>query len=314
MNENYFFSNLISTLRGLSDLPGLLQLKNSFRHIQAVANRTEFAQMQQLVDTLPLAALLKCQPRFVYKYLTSYAAASFSRAVRLATILHHYQFLAAVVRPDFFTIVAQQPILWQDSVGEEQFRIELSYPVLAWFEGELSLHFLANDTLVQMLTFVIVPGTTVGLAAPQVLLISQVQGTKNGELLKHTTKCLHELTPASLLVNVAYGLAAALGLDHAVGISTREQLGRGSKLHFDYNSFWQQFRGEWLATPFYQLDMNAPEKPIEEVKAKYRSRTLRKRQYKQLVRQLATANFLTHFTRTTTAVAPVLAPSTSASA
>lgn len=304
MKENSFFLSFINTLRVLSELPGLINIKNSFRHLQASFNPAEFAQMQQLADTLPLAALIKSQPRFLYKYLNSYAAASFPRAVRLATILHHYRFLATIVRPDFFTTVVQRPTLWQEAVGEEQFRIELSYPVLAWFEGELSLHFVANGTLVQMLTFVVVPGATVGLAAPQALLISQIQGTKNGELLKHTTKCLHDLTPATLLVNVAYGLASALGLDHAVGISTQEQLGRGSKLHFDYDSFWQQFRGEWLATHFYQLDINAPEKPIEEVKAKYRSRTLRKRQYKQQVRQLAAANFLASFT----GAAPVLAP------
>ena len=291
MTADYFFRYLVHHLRNLSGRPGLIHFKYVFRHVQAMARRVEYAQLQLLLATLPLAALLEQQPRFIYKYLGSYAVASFSRPVRLAAILHHYRFLASVVRPDFFAAVARKPICWQDIIGGERFRIELSYPVLAWFEGELSLHFMVDDTLVQMLTFVIVPGHIVGLAAPQALLISQIQGTKHGELLKHATKCLHDLTPATLLVNVAYGLATALGLDHAVGISTREQLGRGSKLHFDYDSFWRQFRGEWLATPFYQLDLNAPEKPIEEVKAKYRSRTLRKRQYKQQVRQFAAAHF-----------------------
>ncbi|WP_223653972.1 DUF535 family protein [Hymenobacter psoromatis] len=185
--------------------------------------------------------------------------------------------------------------MWENVASDKRFSIELSYPVRAWFEGELSLNFLVAGTLVQMLTFVIVPGATVGIAAPQALLISQVQGTKNGELLRHATKCLHDLTPASLLVNATYGLAAALGIGQAVGISTREQLGRGSKLYFDYDSFWQQFRGEWLASHFYQLDINAPEKPIEEIKAKYRPRTLRKRHYKQQVRQLVAANFWGNF-------------------
>ncbi|MEJ7659952.1 MAG: hypothetical protein WKG07_10170 [Hymenobacter sp.] len=72
--------------------------------------------MQQLVDTLPLAALLKRQPRFVYKYLTSYAATSFSRSVRLATIYITASFWLPWYSPIFLPSWPSSPsfgkILW----------------------------------------------------------------------------------------------------------------------------------------------------------------------------------------------------------
>ena len=295
MNKNYLFLDLLNKLRDVTNLPGLVQLKYLARHLQAQARRNEFDQMQHLVDTLPLGKLLAQQPRFPYKYLGSYSATSFSRPMRLAAILNHYQFLAEAVRPEFFSQLVEQPIVWEEYLAGERFAIALSYPIKASFEGELSLNFYRGTTIIQMMTCVIVPGDIVGGPVGHTLLVSQVQGTPHTEAIRLTTKQLHDITPASLLINAAYGLAAALGIGHGAGVSSHNQLGRGAKCYFDYDAFWQQFRGEQLASQFYLLDLHAPEKPIEEIKAKYRPRTLRKRAYKQQLRQAVEAAFQAHF-------------------
>lgn len=295
MRNRYYLQALTNRVRDLFSRPGLVQLKHLFRHLQAHARRAEFEQMRQLAAQPALAPLLARQPRFPYKYLSSYVAASFSRPMRLAAVLQHYQFLAEALPPTFLTRLAQQPVIWQADWADEQLAITLAYPRKAHFEGELSLHFYRGRVLLQMLTCVVVPGRLLGLAAPRVLLISQVQGTRDTEAIRLVTKHCHDTPPANLLVQACYGLAAALGLPYAAGVSSREQLGRGRDCYFDYDHFWAQFRGQRLPSHFYLLDWQAPERPLEEIKAKYRPRTLRKRALKQRVRQAVAEAFQTQF-------------------
>lgn len=272
-------------LRQLADLPGLRTVKHGIRELQTLLNYAGFRQVQHLARTLPLGPLLERQPRFAYKYLSRYTAASFSRPQRLAALLGHYRFLAATVRPEFFRLLHAQPLVWQATHGADAFAITLSYPQRVGFECELSLNFLLNGVLLQVVGFVLVPGRLVGVATGQVLLFSQVQGTRQVELLRHATHTLHDTTPAALLVNAAYGLAEALGITAAAGISAEEQLGIGAGWRFDYNGFWEQFRGERTHQQLYALAVPAPERPLHEIRHNHRARTLRKRQFKKELRE-----------------------------
>ncbi|MVN77933.1 DUF535 domain-containing protein [Hymenobacter sp. HMF4947] len=277
-------NRFISALRYLSAQPGLLQLKYTFRTIQARLNHEEFQRMQNLLERFPLDPLLDKQAKFPYKYLGHYAASSFSRSARLDAILNHYQFLAATLGEEVFTTIAHQPVIWEMRCGEDLFTVTLSYPTLAGFEGELSVSLRLNSTLVQMVTFVIVPGTIVGTATEQALLISQVQGAKDSSLMRYATKSLGDITPATVLINAVYGLAVSLGITCAVGISSEQQLGAGPKHYFDYDAFWQQFAGEPTTSKLFLLPIPTPEKPLASIKSNHRARTQRKRDFKQEIR------------------------------
>ncbi len=254
-----------------------------------------FQRVKHLATALPLEQLLERQPRFTYKYLSRYTAVSFSRRKRLTVILNHYDFLTATVGADFFRLVASKPVIWQEQRGADNFTIVLSYPALVGFEGELSLSLRVNDVLAQVVSFVIVPGHLVGSGSAQTLFLSQVQGAHHPALYKHATKTLLDITPAALLVNAAYGLAAALGIRHAAGISTAEQLSHGSGNRFDYDAFWAQFGGERTADQLFLLTVPAPEKPLESLKSNHRARTLRKRQYKLALRRAVEQTCRTSF-------------------
>lgn len=275
--------------------PGLLAVKHGVRSMQTLLNFSDAQRLKQLTTSLAVAPLLERQPRFRYKYLSRYLAASFSRTTRLKTILNHYHFLAEKTTPAFFTALPQQPTIWRETWDDSVFTISLSHPRHVGFEGELSLNFCCNSTLLQVVSFVIVPGAVVGAADAQALLIGQVQGTRNAALLKQATKTLHDITPAALLVNAACGLAESLGIKHAAGVSTAEQMCHGYGSSFDYDGFWQQFGGQPTVHNLFLLDIPAAEKPIEEVKANHRARTLRKRQYKQQLRAAIATNFQSAF-------------------
>ena len=277
---------IISSISSLLRWPILIPLKQAVRHLQTLLYYSDFQRLKHLVASLPLGPLLARQPRFLHKYLSPYIAASFGPTARLAVLLHHYQFLKHQSGPAFFSAVAGHAVLWRDVHGPDVFTIFLAYPLRVGFEAELSLHFALNNTVLQVVGFVIAPGPVVGMASGPVLLFSQVQGTRDVGLLKHATKTLHEIPPAILLVNAAYGLMAALGIAQAAGVGTENQLSAGPTTYFDYTSFWHKLLGH-QTTPGapLQLPVPTPEKPIAQIASNHRGRNLRKRRYKQSIRE-----------------------------
>lgn len=265
---------------------GLTPLKQAVRQLQTLLNNADFQHLKQLVAQLPLAPLLRRQPRFVFKYLSPYIATNFDRTSRLTLLLHHYRFLQQHCGPAFFAAVAGHAILWRDERGPEVFTISISYPQQIGFEAELSLNFVLNDTVLQVVGFVIAPGHLLGTAEEPILLLSQVQGTRQAALLKHATRALHDIPPAILLVNAAYGLVAAWGIRRAAGVSSESQVSAGQGNYFNYTAFWQRLMGSSSgAGGTLLLPMPTPEKPITQIASHHRGRNLRKRRYKQGIRE-----------------------------
>lgn len=276
--------------------PALIPLKRGVRSLQTLLNKADFEHLQRLIASLPLAPLLARQPRFVYKYLSSYIAASFDRTARLRVLLHHFQFLNYHLGEVFFTALAGCPVLWRERRGADVFTITISYPPLAGFEAELSLNFVYNGTVLQVVGFVIAPADVLGEVSGSILLFSQVQGIKNHGLLKYVTRTLHEIPPAILLVNAAYGLAAAMGISRAAGVSTASQISAGPTNYFDYSAFWHGLKGRRAAaSDALLLPIPTPEKPITQIASNHRSRNLRKRHYKQCLREVVEREARTAF-------------------
>ena len=265
---------------------GLLPVVHAIKPVLALLNYKGFRQLKGLTANLPLEPLFKRQPRFHYKYLAPYAAASFDRGTRLAVLINHYQYLIDRTNAAFFPAMTQSPVLWRFRSGDDECTISLSYPLHVANEAELSLHLEWNSTLTQVVSFVIAPGSTVGSPCSQVLFFGQVQGFANAAQLKDITKALNDITPASLLVHAAYGIASALRINGAAGVSKHNKVGKWVYRHFDYDTFWLDHKGELNPhTDVFLLPVPPPERPLEEVKRNHRARTLRKRQFKESVRE-----------------------------
>lgn len=277
MND-YVISQVIKRL-------GLLPVVHALRPMLALLNYRGFRELKSLTANLPLEPLLKRQPRFLYKYLVPYATAKFDRRTRLHVLINHYRYLIDHTNNAFFPAMTESPVLWRYRCGADECTISLTYPLHVSNEAELSLHFEWNDTLVQVVSFVIAPGAVVGAASEQVLLFGQVQGFTDAALLRNVTKALHDILPATLLVHAAYGIASALQLNGAAGVSKQNKAGKWVHRFFDYDAFWLSFKGELNApTDVFLLPMPPTECPLEEVKRNHRARTLRKRQFKEDVR------------------------------
>lgn len=296
-------------LQLLVDRLGIIRYVYAIRPLLALLNYRGFRTLKNVVDNLPLKPLLERQPRFLYKFLAPYAVANFKRRLRLDTLITHYQFLGATANPRFFAALAQNPVIWSEQFDSDSCSISVSFPQHSTNEAEISLNLYWNSTLTQVVSFVVAPGSAVGSQSPHVLLITQVQGYAKSAQLKDVTKALHEITPACLLVNAAYGFAAAWKIDLAAGISAQSKVGKWIHLHFDYDAFWQDFKGEYNAnTDLYSLPVPAPEKPIAQIKRNHRARTLRKRLYKEQVREHIAAYWHSNFSIVEQAAAVKILP------
>lgn len=274
------------TLRRWLEKLGLMPLLYALSPVFTLLNLAQFRHYRQLVRSLPLEPLFERYPRFLYKYLSPYAVASFGRRTRLAVLTHHYQFMAAQAGPAFFQHLRERPVLWRHTIDADEFTIALSFPMYVDYEGELLLEMALNGTVLQLLTFVVAPGAAVGVASEQVLLITHVQGRAPAELMKHARITLHDITPGALLVQAAYGLALAWGITNGAGVGTSEKAGAWAERHFDYDAFWLELHGERSAhLNVYHLSIPAPERPLEEIKRAHRARNQRKREFKKELRE-----------------------------
>lgn len=284
--------NAFRVVKQAIDRGGLFTLKTGFRAIPVIFYLPEHFRLNRLMSSPDLQALVRQQPRLGYKYLGNYLAHGLSRQARLCILFNHYEYLSQQVRSDFFGRLLDGIPLWQDWLGDDVVSIRLSFPSGIDFEGDLALAFELNGKAVYNISFVVAPGRHVRSPRAQVLFVSRIQGTKNFESIRYCTKICHDITPAALLVSALQGVAAALGIETLVGISTAERLYEG--ITFDYDSFWASFNAEKTAGNLFFLSLPLAKTPIELIKGKRRERTLRKRQYKDQICGAVQAYFGEH--------------------
>jgi uncharacterized protein len=243
-------------------------------------------------------AVVQAEPRLMFKYLGDYLGADLSRKERASILIQHYAFLGDRVERDFFrTIVACRLELWQQIIGEHTYRISLTFPRTTHDEGDLSLIFEADRVDIYTLSFAIGPGSIAGLPACRALYIARVQGKGRGlDLIRSATKNCLDVSPAALLLTAAEGIATALDVSHMIGISADNQISasadsREQGMAKAYDEFWAAAGGSRLQRNMYHLAVPLPRKPILSIKRNHRTRVLRKREYKKLVKEQVCSAF-----------------------
>ena len=263
--------------------------------------RTWFTSFRVLkVLTAPeTQPVVRANPRVALKHIDgAYLGTNLSRSERASMLIGHYTFLKDHVEPHFFqTIVNGRLALWEHAVSNHLFRICLTFPRQYHREGDLSLIFQSDHDDIYTLSFTIGPGRVAGLTADHAIYIARVQGKSKGlHLIREATKDCLDISPAALLLAATTGIAAALELDHIVGIGADQQISANAnwrpelRVHA-YDEFWVALGGVWRDRNMYYLSAPLPEKPIKAIKQHHRSRVLRKRAFKNLVKEQVCREF-----------------------
>ncbi len=243
--------------------------------------------------------ILRANPRVVLKHFEGdFLGKNLSQSERASILIDHYTYLKDRVEPSFFrTIVDGRLPLWEHVVNNHLLRICMTFSRAAHREGDFSLIFECDYVDIYILSFTIGPGSIAGLAADHAIYIGRVQGKERGlELIREATKICQDISPAALLHAATDGVALALKLDNIVGIGADQQISTSAdllpeELVHAYDEFWMALGGVRLDRNMYHLSAPSPQKPIKAIKQHHRPRTLRKRAFKQLVKEQVCREF-----------------------
>jgi len=248
------------------------------------------------------------EPKFPFRYLhRDYLAHGLAAAKRASSFLHHYQRLSASLSAGLLNQILRRGFtLHEAQQGGSHYRIELGMSRDIYWEGEMSLNLEVNGVVVFILSFSIVPGSVVGLEAPDALLITRLQGVKGRHPEIHeATKNMHEVAPPALLVAALQGVAGALEIRNLAGIQSTRQSAHCEGLSTSFKEAYDDFFSELGATlnsaNFFLSAIPVQEKPLAFVTNGHKSRTRRKRAFKQQV-----ANAVCRLLREDSAVASPL--------
>ena len=281
-----------------------------------VSNPREHKRLMRTLASPQIICLTKRHPKLVYKYLSDhYLARNMTARTRLAALTHHYEFVRTRLHPGFLeNMLANRLPIWMDTVEGHRFDIKMSFPYsphhpdrFADHEGDLALAFAMDDVPLYALCFSIVPGSAVNLAHGDVLFLGRLQGADGRfEQIRQATRLLHDISPRDILLEALQGIAATFGIAAIVGVSNAEQLSKSlgpntEDVLFDYDRFWDALHAHRTVDNLFMLPLPIPEKPIETIAQKHRSRTLRKRRYKESVRTEICDEFRVHHLATSNA-------------
>jgi uncharacterized protein VirK/YbjX len=235
-----------------------------------------------------LAEVLPCNPRFAIKFAADdYLARNLSVAERKTCFLHHYGRLVGAL-PDRMLrrILHRSVTVFEIRDGESVYRVitNLSRP---WDkEGELSLTLEHNGIGIYVISFSIVPGSIVHSDAPEVLLISRMQGMKGKyQLIQQATRAMNDVAPASFLLAALQGFAEAFGVSEIVGVSAVRQSAYCEEsdeiFRKAYDEFFTTVGAVLGSDNLFRCPVPIPEKPLQDVKRGHKLRTKEKRAFKR---------------------------------
>jgi len=302
--QKYGFSSMNPALRAALDVVTKGGLPKLFRAAYRAAPRFLYLpshlRMMRVLKRRPVSELTIRRPKLGYKYLyRPYLVHSFTRKVRLEVLDFHYRFLAGRVNDEFFShIYDGEYELWQEKSEEGIFAMTLCFPV-DWehdYEEDLLLKCKCDGECIYSLTFSIVPGSSLGRKDTCVVLVAAIQGTAGmAASIRKVKERYSDLAPPMLLLCGIEGIALALNISLLAGIGLDQQVQKqtwsNEKFTFDYDRFWQDVAGERADGRYYLRAIPEPVRPLEEVKAKHRKKTIVRRCIKASIREASQLAF-----------------------
>lgn len=230
------------------------------------------------------------EPKFPFRYLhRDYLAHGLAAAKRASSFLHHYKRLSASLSAGLLNQILRRGFtLHESEQGGNHYRIEMAMSRDIYWEGEMSLNLEVNGAVVFILSFSIVPGSVVGVESHDALLITRLQGVKGRHPEIHeATKNMHEIAPPALLVAALQGVAGALEIRNLAGIcGTRQSAyceGLSTSFKEAYDDFFSELGATLNSANFFLSSIPMQEKPLAFVTNGHKTRTRRKRAFKQQV-------------------------------
>lgn len=215
-----------------------------------------------------------------------------SMASRAKIYSFHYSTIAKKFNKDFIRECNEKGvILWRSAVNPE-LNICLIQGNSQFRDGEIELQFRNGYKVMYFMGFTLVPSDSLFKGSKEGLLITRVQGTTEYlRFFKQHKTLLLDVALNHLLFAVMRGLAAFLQSPAIYGVSTKFQSyfsdDRFDRFNKVYDNFWDSLLGIRPTVAFYQLPSPWVDKDILDIKQHHRSRTKKKREFKNVIMESA---------------------------
>lgn len=242
--------------------------------------------------------VIKIYPRIVYRYTQTYLASNIKRVRRLEMFRGHYEFINDRFDSFLFDQLLDDALmLWSAERDGHWVSVSLSGPCMRTLhrEGDLTLTMNMDDMRLYSLAFSIVPTASLELEclpvrpqANHAIFVGLVQGASgNFEAMHQCTKACNDIAPQDILMTALAGMASALAIDTIVGVDDTTHISRNSLVSsaasFNYSLFWERYGACISQQRHHVMSVPFREKPIQQIPAKHRGRTLNKRAFKVAV-------------------------------
>jgi uncharacterized protein VirK/YbjX len=239
-------------------------------------------------------------PFFPFKYLSRcYLVRGLSSSERATSFIHNYRTLNTLfAAPLLRKILYEHLLLIERPYDGHRFAFLFSIERTSFGEGELELGLEVDNQIVYTLQFTIVPGWVVQSNAPDVLLVSRLQGRSGCyDQIRLATKAFLDIAPPALLLAVLHGVAKLCGIEEMVGVSATSQLSfpkdTADCFRSAYDDFWLEIGASKITPHLFSSPIPPRNKSLDDVRNGHKARTRKKRELK---RQIAHDVFLSLLT------------------
>jgi uncharacterized protein VirK/YbjX len=140
----------------------------------------------------------------------SYLTKSLSHKYNSECCLKHYLFLYKHIVPHCLAHILDGLSVFEYKSATAVYSITIEATLEFFQEGELSLDFRVDGVSIFVFSFMFVPGAMVGLADPDVILVSRMQGRLGKyEEVRSATRAMSDCSPQALLFAALQGIAKA---------------------------------------------------------------------------------------------------------
>jgi hypothetical protein len=244
--------------------------------------------------------LIAVNPRFPLKWMSLYyLARGLSIPQQAECFMHHYRRLPDMFPEDILARVLFEDIPITETLeGGDCFAVKMGLSRPWDDEGEMSLTFEVNGKMVFVLSFTIVPGSVVQSEAPEVMLISRVQGIRGCfDEIQLATRTMLDVAPPALLLAALCGIAEAYEIRAMAAINATMKPEfhfypeESSHIQEAYDGFFTELGAIKGPTGFYLSPLPPVEKPMALIKRGHKTRTRTKRALKREIAQRVYRSF-----------------------
>lgn len=268
---------------------------------RAITNIGTHREVVRLLKLPPFSDAIRKNPRFAFKYLAPhYLCRSLTLTERAACFLHHHRRIYAAFPDRLLRQTLESDVAIHEIVeGDNRFIFSVGLSRPCDKEGELSLNLQVDDEIVFVLSFTVVPGWVVKSSAPEVILVTRLQGTPGCyPKIRLATAALRDVALSGLLFAALQGFASAFEIRGIVAANAVNQTSYAEEFAASFNRAYDEFYADLgmdlSEAGFYRGTIPIEGKPLEMVKKNHRSRTKEQRRFKQEIQGIFATFFGEH--------------------